>query len=55
MWGGSTTSNMQWLTSKYELVEDQFWTVEFSGIGFVNNGQIYMSTTVFGSQFPVEV
>lgn len=54
MWGGSTTSNMQWLTSKYELANGA-WTVEFYGIGFVNSGQINMSTTVFGAQFPIEV
>lgn len=55
MWGGSPTNNMMWLTSKYELITDHAWTVEFYGYGFVNNGQIYMSTTVFGAQFPIEV
>ena len=55
MWGGTTTSNMQWLTSKSALSEKNCYTVEFYGIGFVNSGQVYMSTTVFGAQFPIEV
>jgi hypothetical protein len=55
MWAGNITSNMTWLTSKQELILDQAWTVEFYGIGFVNSAQIWMSTTVFGAQFPIEV
>jgi hypothetical protein len=55
MFGGTQTSNMTWLTSKYNLTDLGVYTVEFYGTGFVNSGQIYMSTTVFGAQFPVEV
>ena len=53
MFGGTITSNMTWFTTKSNLGIG--YSVEFYGIGFVNSGQIYMSTTVFGAQFPIEV